>query len=263
MGTHVKVLRRKAFYGAGAICRIEIDGIVLGQVRNGENATITVNEGKHRICFVAGNGTLSGTVLQKADFIAVDGKDIVIEIQFNSSNGQLDISSADVVYENKIKGTPRYLVSLFLLVFGGLTCLAALVVIITIPYSSKSGNTPRVPISTQVATTPQIQYEQVDLQTMLDDLKANAMRAEEEYQNKYIEITGEIRNFDSDGKYISIAPCGAPKWTLDTVFCRLMDSAQKAFLLEKSVGDVITIRGKVTTIGEIIGYQVKIAEIID
>lgn len=264
MGTQVKVLRRKAFYGAGAICRIEIDGVVVGQVRNGENVSVSVNEGKHRICFVATNGTLSGKVLQRADFTAVDGKDIVIEIQFNSSNGQLDIFSADVVYENTKKHEPRYLVSLFLFAIAGLLCVATLIVCIVFSDDLKGGNTVNTPtISTPITPSPQIQYEKVDLQTMLDDLEINALRAEETYQDMYVEITGEVRNFDSDGKYISIVPSGASDWCFDWVQCYLTDPAHKTFLLGKNVGDVVTIKGKVSSIGEIIGYHVDIAEISD
>lgn len=116
-------------------------------------------------------------------------------------------------------------------------------------------NTPNAPISTQ------IQYEQVGLQDMLDELNTNALRAEAKYQDKHIEITGKIKLFDSDGKYIAIVPCGASDWSFDTVQCYLTDPTHKAFLLEKNVGDVVTIKGKVSSIGEVLGYSVKIAEI--
>ena len=98
---------------------------------------------------------------------------------------------------------------------------------------------------------------------MLDELDANALRAEETYQDKYIEITGKIRIFDSDGKYISIVPCEAPEWSINSIKCNLTDAIQKAYLLEKSVGDMVTIKGKVFDIGEILGYSIKIEEISD
>ena len=124
-------------------------------------------------------------------------------------------------------------------------------------YKPQTNNTPT---GTQATETGQIQYEQVNLQDMLDELNANALRAEETYQDKCIEITGEIISFDSDGKYISIVPCGGSVWS-EWVKCNLTDTSHKTFLLEKSVGDVVTIRGKVVSIGEILGYSVKIAEI--
>lgn len=146
-----------------------------------------------------------------------------------------------------------------LFAIAGLCIVAVIVIVLMLPDSFKgdnTGNTPSAP------TSLQIQYEKVDLQVMLDELDANALRAEEIYQDKYIEITGEIRNFDSDGKYISIRPCGAGILS-ERVMCYLTDPAHKAFLLEKSVGDVVTIKGKVISVGEIQGYSVKIAEISD
>ena len=115
--------------------------------------------------------------------------------------------------------------------------------------------------TTNVQESTQIQYEQVELQAMLDELDANAMRAAQKYQDKHIEVTGKIKSFDSDGKYITIEPCDAIKLNLDTVHCSIESDAQKTFLLEKSVGDVVTIRGKVYSIGEVLGYSMEIVEI--
>lgn len=153
------------------------------------------------------------------------------------------------------KKDPRRIVSAILFSFAGLCIVAIIAIVIMFPDSFNGGNTPNAP------TSAQTQYEQVDLQDMLDELDTNALRAEEKYQDKYIEITGEIMNFDSDGKYISIVPCGVSKLSIDRVMCYLTDPTHKAFLLEKNVGDVVTIKGKVISIGEVLGYSVKIAEI--
>ena len=154
----------------------------------------------------------------------------------------------------------RKKVGAILFTIAGLCFVAGIAIILMFPDSFKGGNTTNTPISPQTTATPQIRYEKVDLQTMLDELDKNALRAEETYQDMYVEITGEIKSFDSDGKYISIVPCGAPLLT-DWTQCFLSEPTHKTFLLEKAVGDVVTIRGKVITIGEIIGYQVRIVEI--
>lgn len=104
-------------------------------------------------------------------------------------------------------------------------------------------------------------YEVVDLQTMLNDLENNAMKAESTYQNKYVEVKGRIVNFDSDGSYISIEPVNADEWNFDTVMCYIKNDSQRSFLMEKSVGDVVTIKGKVISIGEVLGYSINIDEI--
>ncbi len=106
-----------------------------------------------------------------------------------------------------------------------------------------------------------ITYETVDLQKMLDDLDSNAMKAEQTYQNKYVQVTGKIYNFDSDGAYISIEPVNADEWNFDTVMCYIKNDAQKQYLLNKSKGDTVTIKGKVTSIGEVLGYSIDIKEV--
>lgn len=157
----------------------------------------------------------------------------------------------------------RNLVSKILVAVAVLCLVAVLIISIAYRDELKGGNIGSDPVSTQPTTGAQIQYERVDLQDMLNELDANAMRAEEKYQDKYIEIIGEITLFDSDGKYIAIEPCEAPGLSFDSVKCNLTDPTHKTFLLDKSVGDVVTIRGKVVSIGEVLGYSVKIAEISD
>lgn len=153
----------------------------------------------------------------------------------------------------------RKKVGVILFAIAGLCIVAMITIILMFPDSFSGENIGAAP---NAPTSTQIQYEQVNLQDMLDELNANALRAEEKYQGKHIEITGEIRNFDSDGKYISIAPCGTGVLG-ERVMCYLADTTHKAFLLEKNVGDMVTIKGKVFSIGEVLGYSVKIAEISD
>lgn len=110
-------------------------------------------------------------------------------------------------------------------------------------------------------TTVKKTYQKLDLQAMLDELQENALRAESKYQNAYVEITGKISNFDSDGSYITIEPTSADEWNFDTVMCYIKNDTQKRFIMEKSVGDQVTIKGKITSIGEILGYSLNIEEI--
>lgn len=106
----------------------------------------------------------------------------------------------------------------------------------------------------------EIFYESVDLQTMIDDLESNALKAEKTYKNKYVEITGEISNFDSSGKYINIkTDTDAIDFT--NIMCYIKKDSQRDFLMEKSTGDTVTIKGKVISVGEVLGYSINIAEV--
>lgn len=107
----------------------------------------------------------------------------------------------------------------------------------------------------------EIVYEVTDLRTMIDELDANAMKAEQTYQNKYVEVKGNITNFDSDGSYISIEPVNADEFSFTSVMCYIKTDDQKQMLLEKSVGDTVVIKGKVKSVGELLGYSIDIAEI--
>jgi uncharacterized protein YpmS len=109
--------------------------------------------------------------------------------------------------------------------------------------------------------TSKKEYQKVDLQTIMDELTENALRAESKYQNAYIEFTGKIANFDSDGSYITVEPTNADEWNFDTIMCYIKSDDQKNFIIEKSVGDQVTIKGKVFSIGEVLGYSLNIDSI--
>lgn len=104
-------------------------------------------------------------------------------------------------------------------------------------------------------------YTKYDLQQMLDELNENALKAEKNYNNAYIEVTGKIASFDSDGSYITIEPINANEWNFETVMCYIKNKDQLNLLLEKSKGDEVTIKGKIISVGEFLGYSLKIDSI--
>ena len=141
----------------------------------------------------------------------------------------------------------------------------AIVIIVVVVAATSSGSDEQAPVNNTVSsepkTTQEITYEAVDLQTMFDELDGNAMKAENNYKGKYVQIECKISNFDSKGAYISVEPKHADERNLTTAMCYIKDDAQKEFLIEKNVGDVITIKGKIKSVGEIMGYSVDIAEV--
>ncbi|MBO5136330.1 MAG: hypothetical protein J6C17_03005 [Clostridia bacterium] len=133
------------------------------------------------------------------------------------------------------------------------------VVVIAIVGSSSGGSDTSTNTTNKQAEV--ITYEVVDLQTMFDELDENAMKAESAYQDKYIEFQCKITNFDSDGRYIGVEPVNGSEWNFITAMCYIKDDAQKSFLIEKNVGDTITIKGQVKEIGEVLGYSIDIKEV--
>jgi hypothetical protein len=106
-----------------------------------------------------------------------------------------------------------------------------------------------------------VEYEKVELQQMFDDLNGNALKAENTYKNKYVEVRARIVSFDSNGSYISVEALNAGDFNLDFMTCYIKNDAQRNFLMEKSVGDIVTIKGKVTRVGEVLGYSLNIDEV--
>jgi hypothetical protein len=139
----------------------------------------------------------------------------------------------------------------------------SIVVIIIAIIGAASGNDETASTSTDTASqkVEEIVYEVVDLQTMFDELDKNAMKAEQAYQKKYVEFECKIKNFDSDGSYIGVEPVNASEWNFTTAMCYIKNDTQKGFLIEKNVGDSITIKGKVKSIGEVFGYSIDINEV--
>lgn len=138
-----------------------------------------------------------------------------------------------------------------------------IIVIIGVIIANSSGNNETtnndaIPSQNQ---TENISYETVDLQTMFDDLKSNAMKAENNYKNKYVEFVCKIKSFDSDGSYVTVEPKNADQWNFSSATCYIKNDAQREFLIQKNVGDIITIKAKVKSIGEVLGYSLDIQEV--
>lgn len=138
-------------------------------------------------------------------------------------------------------------------------------VIVVISAISSSGDSdtqntvnPDAPTSAETQT---VEYAAADLATMLDDLDSNALKAENTYNGKYIEFTGKISNIDSSGSYISVVKLNDDSYGLKSVMCYIKGEEQLNFIMKKSVGDQVKIRGKVKSVGEVLGYSINIDSI--
>ena len=106
----------------------------------------------------------------------------------------------------------------------------------------------------------EITYTPVTIEKLFDDLAANPAKAEHLYQDNYIEITGKINVIDSDGQYISIESSNDKYW-LESVSCYIQNEDQLNVIFEKTKGDKVTIKGQITSIGEIMGYSMDVHSI--
>ena len=113
--------------------------------------------------------------------------------------------------------------------------------------------------TTQAETQQEIVYTAVTVSEMMDTLNSNAMKASETYKNQYLEVTGKLNVIDSNGKYISLV--GDGDFEIVGVQCYLKTEDHKKAVMDMSIGDTVTLRGKCTDVGEVLGYSLDIDSI--
>lgn len=106
----------------------------------------------------------------------------------------------------------------------------------------------------------EIEYISVTATELSDALANNAMKAENDYKGKYLEVSGTLGNIDSSGKYIGID--SDKDFDFTNIQCYLKTDEQKEIIMEMSKGDTITVKGYCKDMGEILGYQIDIEEIV-
>ena len=105
-------------------------------------------------------------------------------------------------------------------------------------------------------------YQTVSIRDMLDALESNALKAEDTYMDKYIQFTGYLDQIDSSGSYVTVKAMDAGEWDfMDSIECGIETEEQKNAVMEMNSGDKVTVKGKVTMVGDILGYYVEMDSI--
>ena len=106
----------------------------------------------------------------------------------------------------------------------------------------------------------EVTYEKVTAKELIDTLQNNALKAKENYKDKYVEITGRLNVIDASGAYVTVNPIG-DDFVLTGIQAYVKNDEQKKVVAELSKGDKITVKGKIKDVGEVLGYSVDIDEI--
>lgn len=116
------------------------------------------------------------------------------------------------------------------------------------------------PNETEPKEEVKIEYTAYDLNEMMQELDSNPLNADKKYTDQYIEVTGKLNNIDSDGSYISLVRTDEEYSFLD-IQCFIQSDEQLDVVSQCSIGDTITVKGQITDVGEVLGYQMKVDEI--
>ena len=125
---------------------------------------------------------------------------------------------------------------------------------------SKSGDKPAPDES--VPPQQPISYTHYNVTELFEALKNNAMKAQSDFKDQYVEIEGYLDVVDSDGKYIGVG--AAPNdynYILQNVQCYIKDDTQKQQIMEIGTESPITVRGKIISVGEVLGFSMNIDSI--
>ncbi len=106
---------------------------------------------------------------------------------------------------------------------------------------------------------PSIKYESYTVETLMADLDNNALNAKEKYLDKYVAITGRVDNIDDNGDFWLMP--GDNPYAFQGVMCDLENKEQKEQVSKLSKGDIITVRGKISLVGDFIGYSLDVYKI--
>ena len=135
---------------------------------------------------------------------------------------------------------------------------------------SESGNTTAVADKTNSnnsevkdtaaeSTTIAIEYADYTVDDLMAQLEENALKASNDHKGENVRITGKLNNIDSSGKYISLVP--NTDFAIIGVQCYIKNDETKAKVAELSKDSLVTLTGKITDVGEVLGYSLNIDNI--
>ena len=102
-----------------------------------------------------------------------------------------------------------------------------------------------------------VEYTVCTVDDMVALLEENALSASDTYKDQYVEVTGRLDVIDSNGSYISIYPINN-EFSLTGVQCKIKTDEQLDTVKSLTKGQNVTIQGKVTDVGEVLGYTMDI-----
>ena len=122
-----------------------------------------------------------------------------------------------------------------------------------------NSNNSEVKDNTAENTTIAIEYVDYTVDDLMAQLEENALKASNDHKGENVRITGKLNNIDSSGKYISLVP--NTDFAIIGVQCYIKNDETKAKVAELSKDSLVTLTGKITDVGEVLGYSLNIDKI--
>lgn len=104
--------------------------------------------------------------------------------------------------------------------------------------------------------TETVEYISVTADELVDALDSNAMKAQNDYKNQYLEISGKLGTIDSNGAYIDVD--SNKDFDFTSIQCYLKTDEHKDVIMNKTKGDPVVVRGYCKDVGEFLGYSIDV-----
>lgn len=107
--------------------------------------------------------------------------------------------------------------------------------------------------------TNSIEYKKETATTMMDELREHPVKAQKKYMGEYVEVEGKLELMDSEGEYFNL-----DFWFIQSFKC-IIPEKNKSYITDKlcdmNDGDIVIVRGKITDMGEVMGYELTVSDV--
>ena len=129
------------------------------------------------------------------------------------------------------------------------------------PSASTTAKAAETTKSADSTTVQQIEYTSVTIEDLLSDLKNNAYNAKQTWKGKYVTITGgKVSTIDASGAYFTIESDLDEYW-LESIHISIPSSIRDAVMSGIASDANVTVKGKVSDVGEVLGFSVDAEEV--
>ena len=132
------------------------------------------------------------------------------------------------------------------------------------PTEAPATDTPatEAPATEAPSTEAKITYTKYQVTELFDDLSKNALKAQKKYEDQNVELVGYLGTIDSSGDYICLeAAENDYDYMFQSVTCYIKAEDQLDTVMDLTKGDKIVIKGRITTVGEVLGYYLDMDSI--
>ncbi len=122
--------------------------------------------------------------------------------------------------------------------------------------------TTEAPATEAPTTEAKVTYTKYQVTELFDDLGKNALKAQKKYEEQYVELVGYLGTIDSSGDYICLEAAEDDyDYMFQSVNCYIKSEDQQDTVMDLEKGDKIVVKGRITSVGEVLGYSLDIDSI--